>query len=68
MTTAEAPLVPHDYGSDPLVADEGFRSALLARIAAAGAAVEAALGGPQDIEGCVEADGTITLVQTRPQV
>ena len=68
VTTAEAPLVPHDYGSDPLVADEGFRSALLARIAAAGAAVEAALGGPQDIEGCVEADGTITLVQTRPQV
>ena len=68
VTMDESVLGPHDYGSDPLVCDPAFRAALLARIARVGVDVEKALGTPQDIEGCVEADGSITVVQTRPQV
>ena len=57
-----------DYSSDPLVWDAAFQSDLLARIAEAGVAIEAALDGvPQDIEGVVK-DGEIYVVQTRPQV
>jgi alpha-glucan, water dikinase len=48
--------------------DEGFRRQLLSNVAKVGYAVEEALGSPQDIEGCVEADGSITVVQTRPQM
>jgi len=33
-----------------------------------GAAIETALGSAQDVEGVVEEDGSITVVQTRPQV
>lgn len=51
-----------------LLTDEGFRTGLLSSIARVGTAVEDALGSAQDIEGCVEADGTITVVQTRPQM
>jgi alpha-glucan,water dikinase len=57
-----------DYASDALLADEPFRATLLHRIAAAGAATEAALGAPQDIEGVVTPEGDIYIVQTRPQV
>lgn len=57
-----------DYGADRLLTDEGFRTGLLSSIARVGTAVEDALGSAQDIEGCVEADGTITVVQTRPQM
>ena len=46
-----------------------MRSALLAEIAALGAGVEAAFGGvAQDVEGVVDHEGRITVVQTRPQV
>jgi alpha-glucan,water dikinase len=51
-----------------LLADAPFREELLRRVAAAGAAVEAALGAPQDIEGVVTPEGDIYIVQTRPQV
>lgn len=51
-----------------LIADEGFRKDLLRRIAETGVAIEDALGSAQDVEGCVEADGSITVVQTRPQM
>jgi len=33
-----------------------------------GDAIEGALGSAQDVEGVVEEDGSITVVQTRPQV
>lgn len=33
-----------------------------------GAAIEAALGSAQDIEGVVDHDGNVYIVQTRPQV
>ena len=55
------------YVARRLLTDEAFRTDLLSRIAKVGAAVEEALGSAQDIEGCVEADGSITVVQTRPQ-
>jgi alpha-glucan,water dikinase len=56
-----------DYSTERIVWDDAFRARLLGRIARAGAAVEAALGAPQDIEGCVLGD-EIHIVQTRPQV
>ena len=57
------------YADDPLVHDPVFQAELLTRIGAVGIAVEKALGGqPQDIEGVVDVDGRITVVQTRPQV
>ena len=51
-----------------LIADEGFRKDLVSRIAKVGVAIEEALGSAQDIEGAVEEDGSITVVQTRPQM
>lgn len=33
-----------------------------------GAAIEASLGSAQDVEGVVDPDGRIYIVQTRPQV
>jgi len=57
-----------DYSADPLVWDDAFQADLLTRIAQAGVAIEAAMGGvPQDIEGVVKG-GEIFVVQTRPQV
>jgi alpha-glucan,water dikinase len=57
-----------DYMEDQLVQDAGFRSSLFSRICTVGAAIEEALGSAQDIEGVVAPDGSITVVQTRPQV
>ncbi len=51
-----------------LLQDEGFRTDLMSRIAKAGLAIEEALGSAQDIEGAVEENGAITVVQTRPQM
>ncbi len=51
-----------------LIADEGFRKDLVSRIAKVGVAIEEALGSAQDVEGAVEEDGSITVVQTRPQM
>jgi len=59
---------PIDYSSDPLVSDPGFRAELLHRIADVGCHIEKVLGSAQDIEGAVDADGSIYVVQTRPQV
>jgi len=57
-----------DYGTEDIMCDAAFRTALLQRIALASVAAEQALGGPQDIEGCVTADAEVVIVQTRPQV
>lgn len=57
-----------DYMEDPLVTNPGFRMDLLSRICGVGADIETALGSAQDIEGVVAPDGSITVVQTRPQV
>lgn len=57
-----------DYMDDKLVQDPGFRKHILSEICKVGNAIEVALGSPQDIEGVVAPDNTITIVQTRPQV
>jgi len=57
-----------DYSADPLVSDEQFRGQVLAAIAHAAYEVEKTLRSPQDIEGCIAADGALYVVQTRPQV
>jgi alpha-glucan,water dikinase len=57
-----------DYTSDPLIADESFRRHILSQICKVGLAIEEALGSPQDVEGVVDPEGNITVVQTRPQV
>jgi alpha-glucan, water dikinase len=56
-----------DYTDERLLRDEAFRQSLLASVADLGWAVEAALGGPQDVEG-VFANGRHTVVQARAQV
>jgi len=52
-----------------LVTDQGYRQNLLSRLAEVGRQVEEAFGGfPQDIEGCVDPQDRIFIVQSRPQV
>jgi alpha-glucan,water dikinase len=41
---------------------------VMSDICKVGAAIEAALGSAQDIEGVVDPDGNVYVVQTRPQV
>jgi len=58
-----------DYTEEPLVTDPEFQQRTLLDVAAAAVAVEVALGGaPQDVEGVVLEDGTVYVVQSRPQV
>jgi len=63
---------PCDYSGEPVFWERGAREELARRVAAAAAAaaVEAAMGGgaPQDVEGVVDAQGRVMVVQTRPQV
>jgi alpha-glucan,water dikinase len=56
------------YAEDALIWDGETRTAVLGKLAAVGAAVEAACGSPQDIEGVVDGDGNVAVVQARPQV
>jgi alpha-glucan, water dikinase len=51
-----------------ILTDEGFRQKLLTTVVEAGAAVEKALGSAQDIEGVIDENGELTVVQTRPQM
>ena len=48
--------------------DSAFCLDLMARVCKAGFSIEEALGSAQDVEGAVEEDGSITVVQTRPQM
>lgn len=56
-----------DYSQDKLVNDAAYRHAQLSSIALAALLIEQAMGGPQDIEGVLTADGEVVVVQTRPQ-
>lgn len=56
-----------DYSRDPLIVDKLFQRSLLSKIAEAGKIIESLYGYPQDIEGVVK-DGTIFVVQARPQI
>ena len=58
-----------DYGADRLMTDSQFRNELMLRVAAAGLCIERACGGrAQDVEGCIDGEGNLFCVQTRPQV
>jgi alpha-glucan,water dikinase len=59
---------PVDYSSDPLLTDSGFQHKMMVDILRVGAAIERSLGPPQDIEGCIDSEGRVIVVQTRPQV
>ncbi|CAJ1974049.1 unnamed protein product [Sphenostylis stenocarpa] len=56
-----------DYSKDPIISDKPFQTSLFSRIAEAGKILEDLYGFPQDIEGVVK-DGTIFVVQARPQI
>ncbi|KAF8067212.1 R1 [Scenedesmus sp. PABB004] len=68
ITMDETTLVRVDYNDDPITADAEFRRKVFSDICKVGAAIEAALGSAQDIEGVVDPDGNIHVVQTRPQL
>ena len=68
ITTARQVRRIVDYAADPIVVDAEFSREILSRVARAGAEIEKALGGAQDIEGVVDDDGDIFVVQTRPQM
>lgn len=68
VTTAQTVRRVVDYSSDPLVADAEFRRKLMERICRVGAEIETALGSAQDVEGVVDPDLGIFVVQTRPQM
>lgn len=59
-----------DYSGCRLFTDSEFLGDFVANLTRCGIDVERAMGGgkPQDIEGCVDAEGNIVVVQTRPQV
>lgn len=73
QSTQKPPGHPHITCSNPNhqiqpLQDAKYRQSILSEICKVGAAIEAALGSAQDIEGVVAPDNTITVVQTRPQV
>ncbi|KAL4422809.1 hypothetical protein ABPG75_009006 [Micractinium tetrahymenae] len=68
VTTAATETRKVDYSSDPLLTDPAFRQRLMADVCRTGLAIEQALGSAQDVEGVVDPDGKITVVQTRPQM
>ncbi|KAI3430517.1 hypothetical protein D9Q98_005110 [Chlorella vulgaris] len=68
VTTATTERCKVDYSSDPLLTDPAFRQRIMTDICAAGLAIEQALGSAQDVEGVIDADGKVTVVQTRPQM
>jgi alpha-glucan,water dikinase len=68
ITTAVMSQEVVDYSSDPIVADAAFAKDIMSRVCKVGAAIEKYLKSPQDIEGVVDPDLNITVVQTRPQM
>ncbi|QDZ23333.1 alpha-glucan water dikinase [Chloropicon primus] len=57
-----------DYSNDPIMTDPKFRKDLLTKVARVGLELEEVLGSPQDIEGCLDKEGNVYVVQTRPQM
>ena len=68
VTTALTVRQVVDYSSDPIVADAEFRRKLMEKVCRVGAEIEASLGSAQDIEGVIDPELNIFVVQTRPQM
>jgi phosphoenolpyruvate synthase/pyruvate phosphate dikinase len=64
----EATLKNVDYSTDNIITDESKRERLLSTISKVALEIETLLGSAQDIEGAIAEDGTLWVVQTRPQV
>jgi alpha-glucan,water dikinase len=68
VTTAQTVREVVDYSSDPLISDPEFRRKLMEKICRAGAEIETSLGSAQDVEGVIDHDLNVYVVQTRPQM
>lgn len=69
ITVVECPHRPVSYAAEPLIFNAAFRNGLLKRLFDLGRLVEANFKGqPQDIEGAVLQDGSLVVLQSRPQV
>jgi len=69
ITVVDCPNRPVNYASEPLIFDAKFRDDLLRKLFDLGRLVEANFNGqPQDIEGAVLKDGSLVVLQSRPQV
>jgi len=69
ITVSECPKMPVSYAAEPLLFDATFRDELLRKLFDLGRMVEANFDGqPQDIEGAVDMDGGLVVLQSRRQV
>eukprot|EP00932_Pfiesteria_piscicida_P009650 SRR837773.20410.p1 GENE.SRR837773.20410~~SRR837773.20410.p1 ORF type:complete len:311 (-),score=94.09 SRR837773.20410:249-1061(-) len=69
ITVVDCPHRAVGYASEPLIFDAAFRTTMLRRLFDLGRLVEANFNGqPQDIEGAVLEDGSLVVLQSRPQV
>ncbi|CEG00106.1 Pyruvate phosphate dikinase,PEP/pyruvate-binding [Ostreococcus tauri] len=68
ITMEEATLRNVDYSADYLMTDESKRRTMLSMVAKIALEIENLCGSPQDIEGAIADNGSIYIVQTRPQV
>jgi alpha-glucan,water dikinase len=59
---------PIRYAEEEILWNPTHRESILKQIGTIGMQIEAVCNSPQDIEGVVDAQGNITIVQTRPQV
>jgi len=68
VTTAVMTEETVDYSSDRVVADAEYARMIMSKVSRVGAAIEAALGSAQDVEGVIDSADEVTVVQTRPQM
>ena len=57
-----------NYSMDRLLNDNKYQRELLAAVAMASLAIEQLVGTAQDIEGVIDKQDKVHIVQTRPQV
>lgn len=68
VTTAVMTQELVDYSSDRLLTDQVYARDIMSRVCKVGAAIESSLKTAQDIEGVIDSNDDITVVQTRPQM
>lgn len=68
VQTMESMQIVADYSSDPMCCDLHYQCQLLAAIGVVSLCLEQLVGSAQDIEGVVDYDNAVHVVQTRPQV
>lgn len=57
-----------DYSTDRLLTDEAYRQSMLVAIGLVSMRIEQLMGCAQDIEGVLDCNDVLHVVQTRPQV